>query len=82
MEINPIKIGRGSSWSSKGARLFWIIFCLLLMIGMPLYLWFTYSHQEVTNDLGSLLFFEIFVGFLLVVFGFLPKVDSNWGEKK
>lgn len=77
LKLNPITIGKNSTWSSHGGKYFWIGFCLVLMIGLPIFLWFQFTHQEFQESLGNIIGFEVFIGFLLLVFGILPKVEGK-----
>ena len=77
IETNPITIGKHSTWSSRRGKYFWIGFCVLRMVGLPIFLWLSFTHQEFSDAIGHVIGFEVFVSFLLVVFGILPKVNGH-----
>lgn len=86
METNPIKIGKNSTWSSKGGKIIWIVFCLTLMVGIPVLVWFT-AEDFYPRTFHNLIFgtpligFEAFMGMMLLVFGLLPKVKDDKSEE-
>ncbi len=79
--IDPISIAKNSYWTSYGGKLFWIIFCLVIMIITPILVWFW--AKDAPKTLHDLIFntpiigFEVFMGTLLIIFGICPKVKNE-----